>query len=138
MKSVTTKSGVDGASICGGNYTGTVRVICGEPDFARLHPGDVLVCKIATPAWSPLFGIAGTVVTDLGSPLSHTAIVAREHGVPAIVATGCATEKLRDSEPVTVDGTRRTVTVESTPRSQLDRSPGRTGQLYDAGSTVTK
>ena len=102
-----------------------------ERDFARLRPGDVLVCKIATPAWSALFGIAGAVVTDLGSPLSHTAIVAREHGVPAIVATGCATEKLRDGELVTVDGTRGTrgtVTVESIPGSQLDRSPEHDGR----------
>ena len=83
----------------------------------------MLVCKIATPAWSALFGIAGAVVTDLGSPLSHTAIVAREHGVPAIVATGCATEKLRDGEIVTVDGTRGTVTLESMPGLQVKRSP---------------
>jgi len=102
---------VSGISVCGGKYTGTARVIRGEPDFARLHPGDVLVCKIATPAWSSLFGIAGTVVTDLGSPLSHTAIVAREHGLPAVVATGNATEKLHDGEIVTVDGTRGTVTL---------------------------
>jgi len=114
---------VSGIPVCGGKYTGTVRVIWGERDFARLRPGDVLVCKIATPAWSALFGIAGAVVTDLGSPLSHTAIVAREHGVPAIVATGCATEKLRDGETVTVDGTRGTVTLESMPGSQLKRSP---------------
>jgi pyruvate,water dikinase len=102
---------VSGISVCGGKYTGTARVIRGEPDFARLHPGDVLVCKIATPAWSSLFGIAGAVVTDLGSPLSHTAIVAREHGLPAVVATGNATEKLHDGEIVTVDGTRGTVTL---------------------------
>jgi len=114
---------VSGIPVCGGKYTGTVRVICGQRDFARLHPGDVLVCKIATPAWSALFGVAGAVVTDLGSPLSHTAIVAREHGVPAIVATGRATEKLRDGEIVTVDGTRGTVTLESMPESQLKRSP---------------
>jgi rifampicin phosphotransferase len=113
---------VSGISVCGGKCTGTVRVIGGESDFARLHSGDVLVCKVATPAWSALFGIAGAVVTDLGSPLSHTAIVAREHGVPAIVATGNATEKLRDGEIVTVDGTRGRVTLESMPVSQPDRS----------------
>jgi len=105
---------VSGISVCGGKHTGTVRVIRGEPDFARLRPGDVLVCRIAMPAWSPLFGIAGAVVTDLGSPLSHTAIVAREHGLPAVVATGNATEKLHDGEIVTVDGTRGTVTFEFT------------------------
>ena len=103
---------VSGIPVCGGKYTGTVRVIRGESDFARLRPGDVLVCKIATPAWSTLFGIAGAVVTDLGSPLSHTAIVAREHGLPAVVATSNATERLRDGETVTVDGTRGTCNVQ--------------------------
>jgi len=77
-----------------------------ETDFARLHSGDVLVCKIATPAWSELFGIAGAVVTDLGSPLSPTEIVARKQGVPAIVATGKATERLGDGEIVMVNGKR--------------------------------
>jgi len=111
---------VSGIPVCGGKYTGTVRVIRGEPDFARLRPGDVLVCRIATPAWSTLFGIAGALVTDLGSPLSHTAIVAREHGLPAVVATGNATEKLRDGEIVTVDGTRGTVTFEFTRQNGAD------------------
>ena len=105
---------VSGIPVCGGKYTGTVRVIRGESDFARLRPRDVLVCKIATPAWSTLFGIAGAVVTDFGSPLSHTAIVAREHGLPAVVATGNATEKLHDGEIVTVDGARGTVSIEFT------------------------
>lgn len=93
-----------GLPVCGGRYEGPARVIRGEPDFERLRAGDVLVCTITTPSWSPLFALAGAVVTDAGSLLSHTAIVAREHGIPTVVATGSATRTLRDGQRVRVDG----------------------------------
>ena len=92
-----------------GTYTGPVRVILGEADFAKLAPGDVLVCPVTTPAWSPLFMLAGAVVTDGGGVLSHSAIVAREYGLPAILGTGNATTVLADGEIVTVDGAAGTV-----------------------------
>ena len=103
---------VSGLPVYGGKHTGVVRVILGESEFERVRPGDVLVCKVTTPAWSPLFAIAGAVVTDTGSLLSHTAIVAREHGIPTVIATGNATRKLRDGVIVTVDGTSGTVMIE--------------------------
>jgi rifampicin phosphotransferase len=103
---------VSGLPVCGGKHTGVVRVILGESEFERLRPGDVLVCKITTPAWSPLFAIAGAVVTETGSVLSHAAIVAREHGIPTVIATGNATRKLRDGDIVTVDGTSGAVIAE--------------------------
>jgi len=103
---------VAGLPVCAGKHTGIVRVILGESEFERLRAGDVLVCKITTPAWSPLFAIAGAVVTETGSLLSHAAIVAREHGIPTIIATGNATRKLRDGDVVTVDGTSGIVTLE--------------------------
>ena len=102
---------VSGLSVCGGKHTGVVRVILRESEFERLRPGDVLVCKITTPAWSPLFAIAGAIVTENGSLLSHAAIVAREHGIPTVIATGNATRKLRDGDIVTVDGTSGIVLV---------------------------
>jgi len=102
---------VSGLPVCGGKHTGVVRVILGEAEFERLRPGDVLVCKITTPAWSPLFAIAGAVVTETGSLLSHAAIVAREHGIPTVIATNNATRTLRDGDIVTVDGTTGRVIV---------------------------
>jgi len=107
-----TGQAVLGLPVCGGKHTGVVRVILRESEFERLRPGDVLVCKITTPAWSPLFAVAGAVVTETGSLLSHAAIVAREHGIPTVIATGNATCKLRDGDVVTVDGTSGTVTFE--------------------------
>ena len=92
-----------------GVYTGPVRVVMDESEFAKLQPGDVLVCPITSPVWSVLFPSVGALVTDTGGILSHSAIIAREYRVPAVVATGHATRSLRDGQHVTVDGTTGTV-----------------------------
>jgi phosphoenolpyruvate synthase/pyruvate phosphate dikinase len=89
-----------------------VRVIRGAFDFERLRLGDVVVCSITMPAWSPLFAMAGGVVTDTGSLPPHAAIVAREHRVPTVIAAGHASRTLRDRDVVTVDGTGGVVVVE--------------------------
>lgn len=100
-----------GTGVSAGRYTGTVRVVLDEGEFGRLRPGDVLVCPETTPQWSVLFGSIGALVTDTGGLLSHPSILAREHGVPAVVATGNATEVLRDGQVVEVDGRAGTVRV---------------------------
>ena len=94
-----------GIPVSGGTYTGTVRVLLGEADFSKLRPGDVLVCPITSPAWSVLFPNAGALVADAGGLMAHSAIIAREFQIPAVVATGNATTLLRDGQRVTVDGT---------------------------------
>ena len=94
-----------------GSYTGTVRVIMHEGDFDKLKPGDVLVCPATSPVWSVLFPNVGALVTDKGGILSHPAIIAREYGVPAVVAMGNATSLLRDGQIISVDGDAGTVTV---------------------------
>lgn len=94
-----------------GRYTGEVRVVNGEPDFDRLRQGDVLVCPSTRPSWSVLFPLMGAIVTDSGGALSHPAIIAREYGIPAVVATGSATKVLRDGQTVVVDGDRGTVEI---------------------------
>jgi rifampicin phosphotransferase len=87
-----------------GRHTGPVRVVMDESEFGKLRPGDVLVCPVTSPVWSVLFPSVGALVTDTGGLLSHPAIIAREYGVPAVVATGNATALLRDDQVVTVDG----------------------------------
>jgi pyruvate,water dikinase len=69
----------------------------------------VLVCPITTPTWSVLFGQAGAIVTDAGGVLSHSAIIAREHGIPAVLGTGDATRRLKNGQTVVVDGTNGVV-----------------------------
>ncbi len=85
---------------------GTVRVIRGHHDMDRLSDGDVLVCRVTSPAWAPLFPLAAAVVADGGGVLSHAAIAAREHGLPAVLGTAEGTSTLRDGQRVRVDGTR--------------------------------
>jgi pyruvate,water dikinase len=77
-----------------------------------MKPGDVLVAVTTSPAWTPLFVMASAVVTDIGGPLSHSSIVAREYGIPAVMATGLATRRIRDGQTITVDGSTGIVTLD--------------------------
>jgi len=98
-----------GASV--GQVTGTARVLAGPRDFGRMQPGDVLIASITTPAWTSLFAMASAVVTDIGGPLSHSSIVAREYGIPAVLGTNVATRRIPDGSRVHVDGDAGTVTL---------------------------
>ena len=97
-----------------GRYSGTVRVLRDDSEFAKLRPGDVLVAPATSPPWSVLFLQAGAVVTDGGGVLSHTAVIAREYGIPAVLATGEATRRLYDGDLVSVDGSAGVVSIVAT------------------------
>jgi phosphohistidine swiveling domain-containing protein len=96
-----------------GGSMGTViapaRVLGGSQDFGQMRPGDVLVASITTPAWTSLFAMASGVVTDIGGPLSHSSIVAREYGIPAVLGTAVATRRIRSGQLIRVDGDAGTV-----------------------------
>jgi len=77
--------------------------------FYKMKHGDVLVAVTTTPAWTPLFAMASAIVADLGGPLDHSSIVAREYGIPAVVSTGIATRRIKDGQTITVDGGAGTV-----------------------------
>lgn len=94
-----------------GCVTGVARVIHGPGEFSQMRPGDILVAKITTPAWTPLFALAAGVVTDVGGPLSHSSIVAREYHVPAVMGTGVATARIQSGQRITVDGDRGVVKI---------------------------
>ena len=81
----------------------------GPQDFGGFRDGDVLVAKATTPAWTSLFAEAAAVITDSGSLAAHASLVAREYGIPAVVATGDATVRLHPGQLVTVDGTAGTI-----------------------------
>lgn len=105
----------DGNSVVGigaspGMHRGRVRVITTADRLHTLRLGEVLVCPLTSAAWMMVFRRAGAIVADTGSVLSHTAIVAREFALPAVVATASATTTLKDGEEVIVDGTRGVVT----------------------------
>jgi pyruvate,water dikinase len=94
-----------------GVVEGVVRVLDDAADGAALQPGEVLVTTITNVGWTPLFPRAAAVITDVGAPLSHAAIVARELGIPAVVGCGNATMRLSTGDRVRVDGTAGTVEV---------------------------
>jgi rifampicin phosphotransferase len=96
-----------------GRATGPVRIVHGPGDFDRFQAGEVLVARATAPAWTPLFARAAAVVTDGGTLAAHASLVAREYGIPAVVATGDATSRLSDGQQVTVDGGAGTVHAHS-------------------------
>jgi pyruvate,water dikinase len=91
---------------------GHARVIRDLSDAARLEKGDILVCTSTAPPWTPLFAIAAAIVTDTGGILSHSAICAREYGIPCVVGTQVGTRQIPDGAMITVDGAAGTVRIE--------------------------
>src|SRR6266568_76710 len=87
-----------------GRARGTARIIAGPGDFHRFQSGDVLVAHTTTPIWTPLFSIASAAVTEVGGPMSHAAIVAREFGIPLVNGALDATQVVVDGMSVVVDG----------------------------------
>ncbi len=74
-------------------------------------PGEILVAPTTLPTWTPLFATAAAIVTETGGPLSHSAVVARECGIPAVVGAAGATGIVRTGQPITVDGSRGVVVL---------------------------
>lgn len=103
---------IKGVGASSGRVSAPARVLSGPQDFDRMVPGDILVARITTPAWTSLFAMASGVVTDVGGPLSHSSIVAREYGIPAVLGTGVATQRLSSGQQILVDGDAGTVTIE--------------------------
>ncbi|MDR4227897.1 phosphotransferase [Bacillus mojavensis] len=108
-----TENDIFGVAASSGIATGPVKVIRDASEFSQFTPGDILVCKMTTPLWTSLFQDAKAIITDTGGILSHAAIIAREYGIPAVLGTRAATERLRDGDIVTVDGNSGKITVVS-------------------------
>lgn len=79
----------------------------------ELQKGEVIVTRFTDASWTPLFALAGGIVTDIGSMLSHSSIVAREFGIPSVVNTKLATSRIRTGDLLLVDGETGVVTIES-------------------------
>ena len=78
----------------------------------KVQKGDILVCRTSSPSWTYLFSRVAAVVAESGSALSHSAIVAREYGIPCVVGTNNATSLIKDGMSITVDGSKGTVLLE--------------------------
>jgi len=93
-----------GLAASGGSYEGVARRIEGPHEFDRIQQGDVLVTESTSEAFNILLPLLGAIVTDAGGLLSHSAIVAREYGIPGVVGTRDATQLIPDGARVRVDG----------------------------------
>ena len=102
-----------GLAASGGVYEGPARRVAGPAEFDRIQQGDVLLTESTTEAFNILLPLIGAIVTDSGGLLSHSAIVAREYGIPGVVGTRDATERIADGALVRVDGDAGEVTVQA-------------------------
>lgn len=100
---------VVGKPVSRGRVEGRVRVVRRLEEAESLEPGEILVAPITDVGWTPYFAIIGGLVTDVGSAVSHGAVVAREYGLPAVLNTRNATGILRTGERVVLDGDRGTI-----------------------------
>ena len=107
------KTVLTGLGTSNGQITAPACVLFSPDDFHKMKPGDVLVATTTTPAWTPLFAMAAAVVTDIGGPLSHSSIVAREYGIPAVMAARNATRHIQSGQMITVNGKEGTVILEN-------------------------
>lgn len=98
--------GFAGAAGC---VEGIVRRIDRAEDGDQIQPGEILVTVTTNVGWTPLFPRLAAIVTDVGAPLSHAAIIAREMGIPAVVGCGNATMNLKTGDRIRVDGGKGTV-----------------------------
>ena len=102
---------ITGFAGAAGVVEGVVRRLDRADEGHQLQPGEILVTSTTNIGWTPLFPRAAAIVTDVGAPFSHAAIVARELGIPAVVGTGKATMRLNTGDRVRVDGRHGIVEV---------------------------
>jgi phosphohistidine swiveling domain-containing protein len=104
---------INGVAASPGTVTARAKVVHSLAEASKLQAGDVLVCEMTLPSWTPLFSTASAVVADTGGILSHCAIVARENRIPCVVGTMTGTSLIKDGQTITVDGSRGIVRIES-------------------------
>lgn len=104
----TTLKGIAGSP---GVVEGPARVVRRVEELDSVQEGEVLICPATSPSWSPIFSKVVATVSDVGGIMSHTAIVCREYGMPAVVGTGNAVSRISNGQMVRVDGDAGVVTV---------------------------
>ncbi|MCR4648360.1 MAG: phosphoenolpyruvate synthase, partial [Lachnospiraceae bacterium] len=102
---------IKGFAGAAGIVKGKVRVIKDIEHISEVNEGDILVTSATNVGWTPVFSKVSAIVTDIGAPLSHAAIVARECGIPAVVGCGNATTLLHTGDEVIVDGSAGSVKI---------------------------
>ncbi|HTK66747.1 MAG TPA: PEP-utilizing enzyme [Pseudonocardia sp.] len=101
---------ISGQGVSAGTVTGRVRVVT-EPGETEMEPGEILVGHVTDPSWSSIMFLSSALVADIGGQLSHTAVVARELGIPCVVDTKIATKALNTGDLCRVDGSTGTIEI---------------------------
>ena len=109
----TDPSVLSGIAASPGVVTGRAKVVRSLDEASKLQQGDIMVCEMTLPAWTPLFSTVSAVVSDTGGILSHCAIVAREYRIPCVAGTAVGTSTIKDNQTITVDGSKGLVRIES-------------------------
>jgi rifampicin phosphotransferase len=104
---------ITGIGASPGTVQGRATVVHNLSEASKVQSGDILVCEMTMPAWTPLFSTTSAVVSDTGGVLSHCAIVSREYRIPSVVGTAVGTAVLKDGMLLTVDGSRGVVRIDS-------------------------
>ena len=102
---------IEGLGVSPGVVEGVARVVLDPATSEPLEPGEILVCAATDPSWVGHFLVAAALVIDVGGPMSHGAIVARELGVPCVINTVVGTSRLHTGDTIRIDGTAGTVDV---------------------------
>ena len=105
------KGEVKGLAGSPGSVEGKARVVQSPDEFNSVKQGDIMVCIMTNPAWVVVFSKIAAIVTDAGGVLSHSAIVAREFMIPAVVGTGSATKEIKSGDRIRVDGDKGVVKI---------------------------
>ena len=100
-----------GVPVCVGKVTGKVRIVNSIEDANKLEKGDIMVAKFTDIGWSPYYSKISGLVTEIGSSLSHGAVVAREYGLPTVVNVKKATRKLQNGQKIELDASSGTIKV---------------------------
>jgi pyruvate,water dikinase len=108
---VKVKGEVQGLPASPGVVEGIARVVKSPAEFNEVKQGDIMVCIMTNPAWVVVFSKIAGIVTDSGGVLSHSAVVAREFMMPAVVGTGTATREIKSGDKIRVDGDKGVVTI---------------------------
>jgi pyruvate,water dikinase len=100
-----------GVAASPGVARGRARVVTAPEHLHEMRNGEILVCRVTAPSWAPVFARLGAAVSDVGGIMAHTAIVSREYGLPAVVGTGFATQRIATGQLIEVDGDQGVVRI---------------------------
>jgi pyruvate,water dikinase len=102
---------VEGLAASAGVIEGVARVVLSPEQFDQVRRGEILVCQMTNPAWVTLFTKISGLVSDAGGASSHPAVLSREFGIPAVIGTSVATQRIKTGDRIRVNGSTGVVEI---------------------------